>query len=111
MNYRLGIDVGGTNTDGVLLDEQMNVIHSLKTPTTEDVETGIYNTINQLVKEANIDGEKIKFAMLGTTQCTNAIVERKKLNRVAIIRIGAPAGTAIKPLAGVPDDLKNILGN
>ncbi|MED4476238.1 hydantoinase/oxoprolinase family protein [Oceanobacillus caeni] len=110
MNYRLGIDVGGTNTDGVLLDRNMNVIHSLKTPTTEDVETGIYNTIHQLVEEAKVNVENIEFAMLGTTQCTNAIVERKKLNRVATIRIGAPAATAIKPLAGVPEDLQAILG-
>lgn len=110
MNYRLGIDVGGTNTDGVLLDRNMKVIHSLKTPTTEDVETGIYNTIHQLVEEAKVNVENIEFAMLGTTQCTNAIVERKKLNRVATIRIGAPAATAIKPLAGVPEDLKAILG-
>ncbi len=109
MNYRLGIDVGGTNTDGVLLDRNMKVIHSLKTPTTEDVETGIYNTISRLVKEANVKVDNIEFTMLGTTQCTNAIVERKKLNRVAIIRIGAPAGTSIKPLAGVPEDLKEML--
>ncbi|CDO03595.1 Acetophenone carboxylase gamma subunit [Oceanobacillus picturae] len=109
MNYRLGIDVGGTNTDGVLLDRDMKVIHSLKTPTTEDVETGIYNTISSLVKEANVKVDNIEFTMLGTTQCTNAIVERKKLNRVAIIRIGAPAGTSIKPLAGVPEDLKEML--
>ncbi|TFJ92198.1 ROK family protein [Lentibacillus salicampi] len=111
MTFRLGIDVGGTNTDGVLLDREMNVVHSLKTPTTDDVETGIYQTINQLITDAHVDADNIDFAMLGTTQCTNAIVERKHLNKVAIIRIGAPAGTAIKPLAGVPDDLKAILGN
>lgn len=111
MKYRLGIDVGGTNTDGVLLDRNMHVIHSLKTPTTVDVESGIYNTINQLVENAHVAVSDIEFAMLGTTQCTNAIVERKHLNKVAIIRIGAPAGTSIKPLAGVPEDLKSILGN
>ncbi|WP_431189512.1 ROK family protein [Aciduricibacillus chroicocephali] len=110
MKYRLGIDVGGTNTDGVLLDRNMQVIHSLKTPTTEDVESGIYNTINRLIEEAKVDVKNIEFAMLGTTQCTNAIVERKKLNSIAIIRIGAPAGTSIKPLVGVPDDLRGILG-
>lgn len=111
MKYRLGIDVGGTNTDGVLLDSNMNVIHAIKTPTTVDVETGIYNTINQLIQNSKVDIHDIGFAMLGTTQCTNAIVERKKLNNVAVIRIGAPAGMAIKPLTGVPEDLKAILDN
>src|SRR5699024_11622993 len=86
-------------------------IQSLKTPTTEDVETGIYNTIDELIETAHVEVDNIKFAMLGTTQCTNAIVERKKLNRVAIIRIGAPAGTAIKPLTGVPDVLREMIGN
>lgn len=111
MKYRLGVDVGGTNTDGVLLDRNMRVIHALKTPTTLDVESGIFNIIQQLVEATHINVEDIEFAMLGTTQCTNAIVERKNLNKVAVIRIGAPAGMAIKPLTGVPDDLKNILDN
>ncbi|TCP20785.1 N-methylhydantoinase A/oxoprolinase/acetone carboxylase beta subunit [Scopulibacillus darangshiensis] len=111
MTYRIGIDVGGTNTDGVLLDREMNVIHSLKTPTTTDVETGIYHAVHQLMKASHIDKEDIAFAMLGTTQCTNAIVERKKLNKVAVIRIGAPAGMAIMPLTGVPEDLRSILDN
>lgn len=109
MSLRLGIDVGGTNTDGVLLDDEMKVIHTLKTPTTEDVETGIYNTIHQLLRETKINVSDIKFAMLGTTQCTNAIVERKRLNQIAVIRIGAPASTSIKPLVGVPDDLRQLL--
>ncbi|WP_172840575.1 hydantoinase/oxoprolinase family protein [Virgibacillus phasianinus] len=111
MKYRLGIDVGGTNTDGVLLDRNMNVIQSLKTPTTNDVETGIYNTINQLIQNSDVEIQNIEYAMLGTTQCTNAIVERKRLNKIAVIRIGAPAGLAIKPLTGVPDDLRAILDN
>ena len=48
--------------------------------------------------------------MLGTTQCTNAIVERKQLNRVGIIRIGAPATTAVPPLAGWDDTLRQVIG-
>ncbi|MGL5693092.1 MAG: hydantoinase/oxoprolinase family protein, partial [Peptostreptococcaceae bacterium] len=42
----------------------------------------------------------------GTTHCTNAIVERKRLNNVAIIRIGKPATTAIPPFVDWPKDLK-----
>ena len=68
---RLGIDVGGTNTDGVLLDADLNVIAKVKTA------TGIDNAITALLNKANIDGHQVKHAMLGTTQCTNAIVERK----------------------------------
>ena len=109
-NYRIGIDVGGTHTDAVILDEAYNVISEVKTPTTEDVSTGIYKAMKEVVASANVPVEQINYAMLGTTHCTNAIVERKRLNRVAIIRVGAPATLAIKPLVGVPDDLKEILG-
>lgn len=48
--------------------------------------------------------------MLGTTHCTNAIVERKGLNEIAVVRIGAPATLAVKPLTGVPEDLRDVLG-
>ena len=42
----------------------------------------------------------------GTTQCTNAIVERRGLRRVGVLRIGAPATTAVPPLADWPADLR-----
>ena len=109
-NYRIGIDVGGTHTDAVILDEAYNVISEVKTPTTSDVSSGIYQAMQEVVASAAVPVEQINYAMLGTTHCTNAIVERKRLNRVAIIRIGAPATLAIKPLLGVPEDLKEILG-
>lgn len=108
--YRIGIDVGGTHTDAVLLDQNNTVLSETKYPTTEDVATGIYNAMHQIITQANVPREKIKYAMLGTTHCTNAIVERKRLNKVAAIRIGAPATLSVKPLIGVPDDLREVLG-
>ncbi|WP_201716706.1 hydantoinase/oxoprolinase family protein [Rossellomorea arthrocnemi] len=110
VNYRIGIDVGGTHTDAVILDERYQVVSETKEPTTEDVSTGIYNAIKKIIAMANVPKEQIKYAMLGTTHCTNAIVERKRLNKVAVIRIGAPATLGIKPLVGVPEDLRSILG-
>ena len=41
MSYRIGIDVGGTHTDAILLDDKYQVISETKTPTTADVSTGI----------------------------------------------------------------------
>ncbi len=108
--YRIGIDVGGTHTDAVLLDQNNQVLSETKSPTTEDVATGIYRAMHEIINKANVPREKIKFAMLGTTHCTNAIVERKRLNEIAVIRIGAPATLAVKPLIGVPEDLKEALG-
>lgn len=108
--YRLGIDVGGTHTDAVILDENNQVISKTKVSTTTDVSTGIFNALHRVIAEANIPKEKIRYAMLGTTHCTNAIVERKGLNNIAIVRIGAPATLAVKPLVGVPDEIRQTLG-
>jgi len=108
--YRIGIDVGGTHTDAVLLDQNNQVLSETKSQTTEDVATGIYNAMHKIINEANVPREQIKYAMLGTTHCTNAIVERKRLNKIAAIRIGAPATLAVKPLIGVPEDLRETLG-
>jgi N-methylhydantoinase A/oxoprolinase/acetone carboxylase beta subunit len=103
---RLGIDVGGTNTDAVILDEDDRLLAKGKTPDTEDVITGIERVVSQVVEDAGVDPGEITHAMLGTTQVTNAIIERRGLARVGILRLGAPATKAIRPLAAWPEDLR-----
>ncbi|MFA1820852.1 hydantoinase/oxoprolinase N-terminal domain-containing protein [Virgibacillus oceani] len=110
-NYRIGVDVGGTNTDAVLLDEQMNVIAETKRKTEADVSQSIALSLSEVVNQVNIPRDQITHAMLGTTHCTNAIVERKNLNKVGIIRIGAPASLAVEPLIGFPEDLQQLMGD
>ncbi|HCX04230.1 MAG TPA: hydantoinase subunit beta [Clostridiales bacterium] len=109
--YRLGVDVGGTNTDAVIIDDSLKILSRVKVPTTEDVSTGIYKAVAQVLKNINIDKKKINYAMLGTTQCTNAIVERKKLCKVGIIRLGSPATHSIEPMIDWPEDLKESISN
>jgi len=106
---RLGIDVGGTNTDGVLLNAKNEVICSTKTPTTKNVFSGIQTTIKELLASSAVNVRDIKIATLGTTHCTNAIVERKSLNRIGIIRICLPSGTTVPPLVDWPEDLVDKL--
>lgn len=110
MRCRLGIDVGGTNTDAVVLDEQNQLLAKRKTPDTPDVMTGIAQVVGQVLADAGVDPGDVTHAMLGTTQVTNAIIERKSLSQVGILRLGAPATEAIKPLAAWPDDLKRCVG-
>lgn len=107
--YRLGIDVGGTNTDAVIIDDKLNVIASVKTSTTEDIYCGILNSLRMVLRKADIDRSQIKQAMLGTTQCTNAIVERKKLAPIIVMRIGAPAMQGIVPMVDWPLELKDFV--
>jgi N-methylhydantoinase A/oxoprolinase/acetone carboxylase beta subunit len=110
MSYRIGIDVGGTHTDAVLLDREYKVVAKTKSATTEDVSSGIYKAMREVITESGVPRDQIRYAMLGTTHCTNAIVERKRLNEIAVIRIGAPATLAVKPLIGVPQNLRERLG-
>lgn len=103
MTIRLGIDVGGTNTDAVLVTPDGQVQAAVKRPTSEDVYTGVRDAVDAVT--AAVPDADIGLAMLGTTQCTNAIVQRRDLARIAVLRIGAPATTAVPPLAGWPTDL------
>ena len=107
--WRLGIDVGGTNTDAVIIDGELNLVAATKSPTTEDVMSGIEAAMHEVVSQIGDKAAHIGFAMLGTTHCTNAIVERKRLNKVAAVRIGAPATTAISCMADWPDELKSAM--
>ncbi|MEK4029162.1 hydantoinase/oxoprolinase family protein [Pseudobacillus sp. FSL P4-0506] len=111
MSYRIGIDVGGTNTDAVLIDENMQVIAKYKSATSANIMSGIHDSIARILAESGVDKKHVTHAMLGTTHCTNAIVERKNLNRVGVIRIGYPATTSIPPLYNWPQDLLEAIGN
>lgn len=83
--YKLGIDVGGTNTDAVLIDENLQVAAEIKYPTSEDIYEGIMGALRRVLEVSGIDRSQIGQAMLGTTQCTNAIVERKSLAPIGIL--------------------------
>ena len=108
--YRLGVDVGGTNTDAVLIDENLQVAAEVKLPTTADVYGGIFAAIQGALDSSGIDRKLIAKAMLGTTQCTNAIVERKRLSKIGVLRIGAPATLGISPMVDWTEDLREIAG-
>jgi len=110
MNYRIGVDVGGTNTDAVLLDGDLSVVSKVKTATTKDISTGINNAVQVLLRQSGAKPESIRHAMLGTTHCTNSIVERKNLMKVGVIRLGAPATDTVPPLAGWPEDMMEHIG-
>lgn len=62
---RIGIDVGGTNTDAVLLDGRQ-VLASIKTSTTEDVTSGIVAAINGLQQQRAFDPAAVQAVMIGT---------------------------------------------
>jgi N-methylhydantoinase A/oxoprolinase/acetone carboxylase beta subunit len=102
----VGIDVGGTNTDAVVLDAGGRVLASTKQATTEDVTGGIRAALGVLLDALGPRRTAVRRIMLGTTHATNAIVRRRPLDRVAVVRLGAPATSDYPPLIGWPDDLR-----
>lgn len=109
MKYRLGVDVGGTNTDAVILTNDNHVVAHTKSHTTTDIQSGIARSIQQVLQTSKIDGSQLDVAMLGTTQCTNAIVERKNLISVGVIRLGYPATLSLPPFTEWPANLVTAL--
>ena len=106
---RLGVDVGGTNTDAVIVDPAGQVLASAKSPTTADVTAGVEQVIRTVLSDSGLVPSAIGSAMLGTTHCTNAIVTRRGLDRVGVIRLGAPATLAIEPLLTWPTELRQAV--
>lgn len=100
---RLGIDVGGTNTDAVVVDEEGNVLASTKAATTPDPSDGIAAALAAVI--VGVDKTSIAQAMLGTTHPANAIIQRKDLEPVGVLRLAAPSSLAIRPGAAWPRDL------
>lgn len=75
---RIGIDVGGTFTDVVLVDESVGAFHYTKTPTTHhDLAEGVLKGLKEILEitKASIGG--VDYLIHGTTIGTNAIVEGK----------------------------------
>jgi N-methylhydantoinase A/oxoprolinase/acetone carboxylase beta subunit len=106
---RLGIDVGGTNTDAVVLDQADTLLAKAKVPTSADVTGGIVAALEHVVTGLDSGRERITHVMLGTTHATNAVVERRHLQRVAVVRIGGPATHSIRPLLTWPSDLREAV--
>lgn len=101
---RIGIDVGGTNTDVVLVDGQ-RVVDSLKVPTQPDVTTGIVSVLKQLHERNGYRTDAVDAIMIGTTHFINALIERRRLAPSAAIRLGLPATAALPPMVEWPESL------
>ncbi|MDC3960964.1 hydantoinase/oxoprolinase family protein [Polyangium jinanense] len=105
---RVGIDVGGTHTDAVLMHER-HMLGWVKRPTSADVASGVEDALAALLAETGVDRGAISAVMLGTTQLTNAVIERRGLARTAAVRLCLPAGQSILPFADWPDDLRDVV--
>lgn len=109
--FKIGIDVGGTNTDAVILNQESAIVARIKVPTTSDIQTGIQQALAKVIASSHVDVKTISHCMLGTTQCTNSIVERKNLAKVGILRLAYPATASVLPYTAWPGELKKVVSH
>ncbi|MFC5745456.1 hydantoinase/oxoprolinase N-terminal domain-containing protein [Actinomadura rugatobispora] len=105
---RIGIDVGGTNTDAVLLDGD-TVLATVKSPTTTDVTTGVVRAVTAVLDAPGAAPGTVTAVMIGTTHFVNALVEGARLAPTAAVRLGLPATAALPPMADWPPRLRAAL--
>lgn len=114
---RVGIDVGGTNTDGVLIDPletsrpDRGIIAWHKEPTTTNPSIGINNALTTMLSSASISPQEVASVTIGTTHFVNAVVERDaaRLSRVAVIRLCGPFSKHNLPCVDWPSDMRELI--
>lgn len=118
-NLLIGVDVGGTNSDLVVIDPtklnetNRGVLAWHKSVTTPDVSDGIEHAIKIVLEnpDNDIKKEEIVSVTVGTTHFINAVIERdsNRLEKVAVLRLSGPYGRSSPPFGDFPSDLAEIL--
>ncbi|KAF3770679.1 hypothetical protein M406DRAFT_271925 [Cryphonectria parasitica EP155] len=119
---RIGVDVGGTNTDGVIIDPSLTsassssnrgIIAYHKAPTTTNPSDGINAAITHMFTTTDppINPADVASVTIGTTHFVNAVVERdaRRLCRVAVLRLAGPFGKHAPPCIDWPDDMRELV--
>ena len=107
---RIGVDVGGTNTDAVAMSGN-DVVGWAKATTTPEVTDGIVTAVQTLLGSHGLFPDAIGAVMIGTTHFTNALVEGRRLVPTAVVRLGLPATKGLPPFIDWPDRLRAVLGD
>ncbi|KAI6953768.1 beta subunit of N-methylhydantoinase A/acetone carboxylase, partial [Hortaea werneckii] len=116
-SVRIGVDVGGTNTDAVAVDpseqytDSRGVLAHHKTPTTPDVTEGIEKAVRTVLEKSALSAQKIASVTVGTTHFINAVVEQdaRRLRRVAILRLSKSFLREVPPFSEFPAGLTSII--
>ncbi|KAE8167882.1 hypothetical protein BDV40DRAFT_252066 [Aspergillus tamarii] len=116
-SVRIGVDVGGTNTDAVLIDlgqretPSRGILSSHKAPTSPDVTTGIQEAINTVLRDSQVAPENVASVTIGTTAFLNSVLEQdaRRLSKVAIIRLSKSFLRDVKPFSEWPAGLASLI--
>lgn len=106
MTLRLGVEVGHTHTDAVIIDESGTVHSAAKVPLQSlDDDSSVAAAIEAVC--ASVDRSEVMQAMLGSAIVERALTSRSELSRVGVLRLSAPAAVDIPPGAGWPRSLRD----
>ena len=110
----IGIDVGGTNTDAVVVDRvrgKARVLSAAKTLTTADITSGVKEAIRlALLKlENRFTSVAVQQVNIGTTHFINAVVEGKRLAKVSVIRLCGTASKRLPPFSDFPSNIADAI--
>ncbi|CAK7225810.1 hypothetical protein SEUCBS140593_006029 [Sporothrix eucalyptigena] len=114
---RIGVDVGGTNTDGVILDPTRSgepdkgIVAWHKAATTTNPSVGIGNAITEMLTTAKIAPADVASVTIGTTHFVNAVIERdaRRLSPVAVLRLCGPFSHHTPPCVDWPEDMRELV--
>jgi len=101
---RIGVDVGGTHTDAVLMDDT-RLLAAHKALTSADIGQGVALAMADVLRQAGVPASALKAVMIGTTQFTNAVIEGRRLGSVGVLRICLPAARDVHPMMDWPPAL------
>jgi N-methylhydantoinase A/oxoprolinase/acetone carboxylase beta subunit len=107
--YIIGVDIGGTNTDAVLVDGNERILNAVKTTTTDDISQGFKTALRLLLDRSHVPLNRIEGLFVGTTHATNAILQRKELFRVGAIRIAGHYPDMLPACFAWPKELKKAV--
>jgi len=110
-SLRIGVDVGGTNTDAAVL-EGADVLATAKSPTTPDVHSGMVGAITAAMKQAGVKPDDVGAVMIGTTYFINALTTRRGLAKVSLLRLCSGATLELPPFVDLPGNIaQNIVAH
>ena len=99
--FKLGIDIGGTHTDGVLVDQTGAIVATHKVATTSEVSDGFSTLLRALVS----DPKSIVGVFIGTTHAANALLQKEGLCKAGLLRLCGPQPLIVPPAFNWPRSL------
>src|ERR1700761_4581695 len=105
---RIGIDVGRTSTDAVLMAGG-EIVATSKTKTTADPSAGVVASVMPLLEASHVRPVEIDAVMVGIAPLARAFEQRRALQRVGVIRLASQACELQEPLSDWPRFLGGML--